>query len=143
MTLEPLADDIWIAEGPVVAILGFAYGTRMAIIRLSSNRLFVWSPVPLSPELKMQVDTLGLVQFIVAPNAGHRMFVREWAQSYPEALVFGPPYLIRTRPDIAWHGALEDVPDPGWSADIDQVLVHGNMIDLDTVFFHRASATVI
>ena len=141
--LEPFARDIWIAEGPVVAIAGFEYGTRMAVIRLATGGLFVWSPTALSPALKAQVDALGLVQFIVSPNAGHRMFIGEWARSYPQARVFGPPYLVKTRPDIAWHGLLADAPEPGWSADIDQVVVRGNLIGFEAVFFHRASATVI
>lgn len=141
--LEPFAKDIWIVDGPVVAIAGFDYGTRMAVIRLSTNGLFVWSPTALIPELKSQVDALGPVQFIVAPNPVHHLYIGEWAMSYPEALLLGPPGLSKKCPDIGWHGALKDVPEPGWSADIDQVIVRGNLIGFETVFFHRASRTVI
>lgn len=141
--LEPFATDIWIAEGSVVAIIGFDYGTRTAVIRLSTGGLFVWSPIRLTPELKREVDALGPVQFIVAPNPVHHLFVGEWAEAWPEALVFGPAYLARKRPDIRWDGALADTPEAGWAADIDQVIVHGNVIDVETVFFHRASRTVI
>jgi len=141
--LDPFAKDIWISEGPVVSIAGFHYGTRMVVIRLSTNGLFVWSPIALNAELKAQVDALGPLHFIVAPNAGHRMFLDAWTNSYPEARVFGPPHLIKTRPHIPWAGALTNAPERDWSADIDQVLVKGNVVDLETVFFHRASRTVI
>jgi len=141
--LKPLAKDIWITEGPVVAIAGFHFGTRTAIIRLSTNGLFVWSPIPLDSELKSQVDALGPVRFIVAPNAGHRMFIGDWTDAYPNAHLYGPPHLMKIRPHLDWHGALKDAPEPGWSSDIDQVLVRGNLIDLETVFFHRSSGTVI
>ena len=142
--IEPFADDIWIADGAVVAIAGFEYGTRMAIIRLSTNRLFVWSPIALSLEVKSQVDALGPVQFIVAPNPVHHLFVGEWAEAYPDALLYGAPELSKKRPDIGWHGALTDDPEPGWSAEIDQVVVRGRFLfGFEAVFFHRASGTVI
>lgn len=141
--LQSFAKDIWIAGGPVVAIAGFGYDTRMAIIRLSTGGLLVWSPVALAPGLKAEVDALGVVTFIVAPNRAHHLFVGEWARAYPEARLFGSESLQRKQADIAWHGALQDEPDAGWSTDVDQVVVRGNLGDVETVFFHRASATVI
>ncbi len=141
--LEPFAKEIWIAEGPVVVIAGFEYGTRMAVIRLSTNALFVWSPIALTPELKSQVEALGPVKFLVAPNSVHHLFIGEWGRCYPEAHLFGAPGLSKKRPDVGWHGVLNDTPEPGWSADIDQVAVRGNLIDFETVFFHRASGTAI
>lgn len=141
--LEAFAKDLWIAEGSVVAVAGFAFGTRMAIIRLATHGLFVWSPIQLTAELKSQVDALGPVAFIVAPNAVHHLFVGEWAGAYPEARLFGPPGLSKKRPEIGWHGVLTDGPEPGWSADIDQVVVRNDLLEAETVFFHRASGTVI
>ena len=140
---EPFAKDIWIAEGSVVAVAGFEFGTRMAIIRLPTNGLFVWSPIRLTPELKSEVDALGPVKFIVAPNAAHHLFMGEWAEAYPEARLFGTPGLLKKRSEIGWHGVLTDLAEPGWSADIDQVVVPNDLLEAETVFFHRASGTVI
>ncbi len=141
--LEPFAEGIWIADGPVVATAGFRYPTRMAIIRLSTGSLFVWSPTPLLPELRAQVDALGPVRFIVAPNSLHHLFIGDWARIYTDALLFAPPRLRRKRPELAFHGDLTDVADAGWSEDIDQAVVRGSWITTEVVFFHRPSATVI
>ena len=141
--LSRFAEDIWIANGPVVAIAGFDYRTRMAVIRLASGELFVWSPIALTPELMSQVNALGPVKCIVAPNRAHYLFAREWAEAYPQARRFGSPALLAKRTELGWHGALGDEPEPGWAGEIDQVVVRGNIGELETVFFHRASATVI
>lgn len=34
--LTPFGGEIWITDGPEVAVVGFRYPTRMAIIRLSN-----------------------------------------------------------------------------------------------------------
>nr|WP_305097790.1 hypothetical protein [Croceibacterium sp. D39] len=113
------------------------------MIRLSEGGLFVWSPIALSQNLKAQVDALGQVEFIVAPNAVHHLFFGDWASAYPEALLFGPARLMRKRPEIAWDGTLEDAAVAGWAADINQVVVRRGQIDIETVFFHRASGTAV
>jgi hypothetical protein len=141
--LEPFAEDIWIADGPIVATAGFRYPTRMALIRLDGGGLFVWSPTPLTPELKSEVDAVGPVRFLVAPNSLHHLFMGDWAQAYPDALMFAAPGLRPKRPDLAFHGELSDQPDEGWAQEMDQVVVRGNLITTEVVFFHRKSGTVI
>jgi len=38
--------DIWIADGPTVEILGFAYPTRMVVIKLKESQAsWIWSPI--------------------------------------------------------------------------------------------------
>jgi len=141
--LEAFADEIWIADGPVVATAGFNYPTRMAIIRLSNGSLFVWSPTALSPDLRAEVDALGPVRYIVAPNSLHHMFMGDWVSAYPDARLFAAPRLRQKRPDLTFHADLTDAPDCGWSGEIDQVVVRGNWITTEVVFFHRKSGTVI
>ena len=84
--LTSFAEDIWIADGPVVtAALGFHFPTRMAVIRLRDGGLFVWSPVALTAELRAGVEALGAVRHIVAPNALHDLFLAEWGRAFPGA----------------------------------------------------------
>ncbi|MDE2472985.1 MAG: DUF4336 domain-containing protein, partial [Bradyrhizobium sp.] len=66
--LKQFGQDIWIADGSVVvAIWGFHYPTRMAVIRLSDGNLFIWSPVALTDEVRTEVDALGKVCHLIAP----------------------------------------------------------------------------
>jgi hypothetical protein len=57
--LKQFGHEVWIADGPDVVIVGFHYPTRMAVIRLSDGRLFIWSPIQLTDILRAEVDALG------------------------------------------------------------------------------------
>ncbi|MGO8739912.1 DUF4336 domain-containing protein [Rhodoblastus sp.] len=142
--LREFAPNLWIGEGPVVPfICGFHYPTRMAAIQLAEGRLFVWSPVALTPALKDQVESLGQVACLVSPNLLHHLYLGEWKEAFPAARLFASPGLKRRRKDLAFDAELLDAPDPLWAADIDQVLLHGSFIMTEAVFFHRASRTAI
>lgn len=142
--LKQFGDEIWIADGSdVVAMLGFHYPTRMAVIRLSGGNLFVWSPVALTDGLRAEVDALGEVSHLVAPNTLHHLFIANWKRAYPAAQIHAAPGLREKRKDIAFDSDLGDAPLPGCAGEIDQVLMQGNAITSEVVFFHRRSATVI
>lgn len=141
--LEPCGEDIWLAAGATVESLGFRYPTRMAVIRLSSGALFVWSPVALSADLRAEIDPLGEVRFIVAPNSLHHLFVPEWKAAYPRATLCAPPGLRERRKDIAFEADLGEEPDAAWAHEIDQAVMRGNLITTEVVFFHRKSGAVL
>lgn len=141
--LQPFDADIWLAQGPTTSTAGFRYPTRMAVIRLSDGGLFVWSPVALNDGLRAEVDALGDVRFLIAPNSLHHLFLDSWKRVYPTAKLVAPPGLRAKRKDIPFDGDLGDAPPPEWSADIDQVLLAGNLITTECVFFHRKSGTVL
>jgi len=135
--------DIWIVEGPEVAVAGFHYPTRMAVIRLADGGLFVWSPVRLSDDLRAAVDRLGRVAHIVAPNSLHHLFLAEWQRAYPGARLYAAPGLRKKRRDLAFDLELGDAPPADWAGEIDQVAMRGNLITTEIVFFHRASGTAL
>lgn len=135
--------NIWIADGPEVAVAGFGYPTRMAIIRLADGALFVWSPIALTDDLRIVVDALGTVAHIVAPNSLHHLFLAEWQRAYPGARLYAAPGLRKKRRDLAFDAELGDAPATDWAGEIDQVAMRGNLITTEIVFFHRASGTVL
>ncbi|GAA3852958.1 DUF4336 domain-containing protein [Celeribacter arenosi] len=141
--LEKFGDDIWTTDGSTVEVLGFRYPTRMVLIRLSDESLFVWSPIALSDELRAEVDALGVVAHIVAPNSLHHLSVLDWQRAYPAAKTYAPPKLRDKRPDIRFDEDLGDEANAAWAGDIDQVVVQGNAITSEVVFFHRRSETVL
>ncbi|UZE47341.1 DUF4336 domain-containing protein [Rhodopseudomonas sp. P2A-2r] len=142
--LEKLGDEIWTAEGSdVVAMLGFHYPTRMAVIRLAGSELFVWSPIAPTDGLRAEVEALGNVGYLIAPNALHHLFIADWKRSYPDARIYAAPGLREKRRDIAFDGELGDTSVPEWSGDIEHVVVKGNAITSEAVFFHRTNRTVI
>jgi hypothetical protein len=141
--LKQFGREIWTADGPeVVAILGFHYPTRMAVVRLSGNDLFVWSPVALTSDLQAATDALGTVRHLVAPNSLHHVFIADWKRAYPDARTYATPGLQAKRKDIAFDENLESARIAGWPEEIEHVLMP-NGITNEVVFFHRPSGTVI
>ena len=115
----------------------------MGVIRLTGGELFIWSPIPLSDELREEVDALGDVRYLIAPNSLHHLFIGEWRRAYPAARLHAAPGLRRRRKDLAFDVDLNDTPAPGWSEQIDHVVIRGNLITTEVVFFHRESRTAI
>ena len=141
--MKEFATGLYVGEGPVVSFHGFPYPTRMAVVRRRDGSLWVWSPISLTPELADQVRSLGPVRDIVTPNKLHHLFLREWAEQWPDARLHAPPGLARKKPMLHFHAELQDAPDPSWSADIDQVVFRGSFALEEVMFFHRDSRTAI
>jgi hypothetical protein len=140
--LQPFGRNVWTNDGETVAVAGFRYPTRMAVIRLTDGSLFVWSPTAPSEDLRAEVDALGTVRFIVAPNSLHHLFLTDWQSAYRSATLFAAPGLRERRRDIAFGGDLGDAPDAGWAGQIDQVALR-TLITTEIVFFHRESGVVL
>jgi hypothetical protein len=96
--LQPFAANIWTAAASHT-FTGLHVGTRMTIVRLSSGKLLLHSPIPLSNELRAAIDALGPVAHIVFPNQFHHMYAAEAAAAYPGATLHGPVALQRKRKD--------------------------------------------
>ncbi|WP_448116946.1 DUF4336 domain-containing protein [Mesorhizobium amorphae] len=142
--LTQFGPEIWLAEGPTVtAAAGFHYPTRMAVIRLSGNRLFIWSPIALTADLQLAVSALGEVGYLIPPNSLHHLFLGDWQHAFPQAKTFASPGLREKRPDILFDGDLADIGQPAWSTDMKQVVMGGNLITTEVVFFHLASRTAL
>lgn len=133
---------LWIAHIPL-RFYKIEMGTRMTICRLHNGNLWVHSPIKPTEQLCQQIDALGPVRFLVAPNKLHHLFVLDFMAIYPNVQVFGSPDLPKKRPDIPFDSVLGDTPDPGWADDIDQVRIRGNLYLDEVVFFHQGSRTLI
>jgi hypothetical protein len=140
--LQPVAQDIWQIPHHFTT-LGLRISSRMTVVRLSANRLWLHSPVPVSPQLRAQLEALGEVAFIVAPNKAHHLFVGDCAAAFPHAAVFGAPGLARKRPDLPGLRELGALADPGWQKELGQVFVEGIPLLNETAWFHRPSRTLV
>ncbi len=144
MSLTEFGPGIWLAEGPpVVAMAGFHYPTRMAVMRLHGTGLAVWSPIALTPGLRQVIETLGTVTHIIAPNSLHHLHVADWQQAFPQAQCHAAPGLPEKRPDLRFDHVLGDGSHPDWAGALDHVLFRGNAITTEAVFFHHPSGTVL
>ena len=140
-TLERLADNLWVSAAPL-AMLGVQVGTRMTIVRLSDRSLWLHSPVAISDKLKTEVDALGPVGWIVAPNRFHHLYAGEAATAWPDAKLIGEPGLAKKRKYLNFDALLEETGSSPWAPDIESQFVDGTVLH-ETLFFHAASRTLI
>lgn len=142
--LKEFGRNIWITDGPAItAAAGFHYPTRMAVIRLTNGDLVLWSPTALTDDLRAEIETLGTVRHLVAPNSLHHTFLSEWQRAYPDAEAYAPPGLREKRMDIRFSVDFSDSPIAAWAGEIDHAIIWGNRITTEVVFFHRESGTAI
>lgn len=133
-SLEPFANDVWIANGPTVRAAGIPFSTRMIVVRLGTGSWWVNSPVPTSRELIDEMTAEGPVKFLVAPTKLHVWRLDSWHALVPEAELWAPPQVPREFKDLPFTGVLGDVPPKSWAADFDQLVFRGTLF-LDEVLF--------
>lgn len=113
----------------------------MTVIRLGDGQLILHSPVPLTRELRGELDVLGPVGFIVAPRA-HGRFAAEAAESYPDAQLLAAPSAPPRRKSLPFHGSLADQPPAAWQGEVASLLLRGFRLQ-EVVLLHRASRTLL
>lgn len=141
--LTPFAKDIWICDGPsITAAMGFHFPLRMVVMRIEGHKLAVWSPISISPELTAEIDALGRVAVLIAPNSLHDTYIKDWHDAYPEAKLAAAPGLAELRDDLTFDYAISDgfLPE---SAESIRATVLNNAITTEVVLFHIPSRTVL
>lgn len=147
--LRAIDTDLWVAEQPL-KYFGLEVGTRMTVIRLSNRKLMVISPICPEDKIIHQLNQLGKVSYIVAPNLYHHLFVAQFKQVYPDAEVWATSGLEQKRPDLQINQFLSERTSQFLDG-IEATLVTGfNTLDVtgyaplnEWVFFHSKSRTLI
>ena len=141
--MRELAKDIWIFDGEAVQFLSLPFTTRMTVVRLSSGDLWVHSPIQMTDIIRNQIDEIGLVKHLIAPNHLHHLFIVDWQNVYPEAITYGTDEVIKKRKDLAFDYSLNVEQNWPWLPEIQQVLFTGSPLMEECVFFHRESEVLI
>jgi hypothetical protein len=146
-TLKGVADEIWVVDGPLIRFglpfLKMPFPTRMTIIRIRGD-LFIHSPTQLDPGLQREIEGLGQVRWLVAPNRIHYWWIPQWHASYPEAAVYLAPRVrvqARSRIDFPSLPLNVSVGYP-WDDQITTLPVAGRYMT-EVVFFHRPTRTLV
>lgn len=142
-TFHEHAPDVWYVDGEDVDFYGFPYPTRMTVIRLAGDDLFVHSPIRWTQELDDFLKMFGKVRYIVSPNKIHHLFIGDWKARYPQAEMYASPGLAKKRMDLAFTATLTDEAPAAWSKEIDQAVLKGSFFMEEVAFFHKASRTMI
>jgi hypothetical protein len=140
--LQPIGKDIWHVPHHFTS-MGLRLFSRMTVVRLGSGKLWLHSPVPISPQLRAQLAELGEVAFIVAPNRFHHLFAGTCRDAFPHAALYGAPGLAAKRPDLQDMRELRGEAEAEWAHDLGQVFVEGIPALNENVWFHHASRSLI
>lgn len=140
--LRELALDLSVIDQPLV-VGGLHLGTRTTLVRLRSGGLVVHSPGPLDESLHREVEKLGPVVALVAPNKLHHLFLSTWTRAFPEARTFGAPGLAAKLPSIRFDEELGNDPPDLFRDALDQHIVRGAPRLEEVVFLHRSSRTLL
>lgn len=87
--IEELAENLY----TVVGKLRMPFGEtprRMTLVRLSDNRLAIYSAIALDDSRMAQLEALGRPTFLIVPSAIHRLDAHPWKERYPDITVFAP-----------------------------------------------------
>lgn len=101
-------DDVMVIRNVTPSIVTFSvpfsrFGTvkiggRGTLVKLTSGNLAVFSPVALTEDTKRKVAEMGnRVEYIVALDIEHHIFISEWKKEYPTAKIIGPEGLPEKR----------------------------------------------
>ena len=140
--MEKLADHLWIQSQPLVMPGGVALGTRMAVFKLENGHLLVYSPVKLTESLQTELNSLGEVKYIIAPNPFHHLYVNAYLKAYPEASLYCTAKLIKKRPDLKDAIILRPEQKYPWSSSLQGLLLQSSHLD-EYVLYHLESKTLV
>jgi hypothetical protein len=144
-SLKPVADNVWIFDDAPIAPLGIPVPIRMTVLRLSNGNILLHSPTRYTRATHDEIERLGAIRYLLAPNVAHWMFIADWQKAIPDAIVAAAPGLAKRRQvrksglriDRELDGPLDE-----WSGEISTVLVSAPFFT-EIALFHQRSRTLI
>lgn len=104
--VEQIAPDVFGFTGILLQGKRWGIPARMTVIRLpSTNQLIVYSPF--DPAL-VDLDRLGVVRAIIAPNTCHYMYAQRFKRAHPQATLYTSVGIQRRFPQWDWGVVLDE-----------------------------------
>ncbi|KAJ7669290.1 hypothetical protein DFH06DRAFT_1180492 [Mycena polygramma] len=147
LVIRQVTPDITTFSKPFARFSILPFGGRSTAVRLSTGAVWVLASTPLTPDTKEAIDRLGPVQWIMAGDAVHHMFLSQFKNAYPEAKVIGVEALIEKKKaeGLKLDGAYgADAPGTKYGFE-DEVYpcYFSGFANKDVAWFHVASKTLI
>jgi hypothetical protein len=146
-TPKPVAQDVWIVDSGPLRVLGMPLPVRMTVVRLGNGDLWLHSPTRFTPGLRDELEAIGPIRHLIAPNSAHWTLVKPWQDACPAATTWAAPKLRERgqvrRSSLRVDDELgNDVP-AAFARDFRQVVVRGGLGFREVAFFHEGSRTLI
>ncbi|TNC66851.1 DUF4336 domain-containing protein [Rubellimicrobium roseum] len=146
-TPKPVAEGIWVVDGGPMHVALIPIPLRMTVVRLGTGQVWLHSPTLYSARLRAEIERIGPIAHLVAPNIAHWTHLKEWQRHLPNATAWAAPGL-RDRWQVRLSGVRLDrdlglAPPDEWKDDLDQALLKGGLGLSEVAFLHRASRTLV
>ena len=145
-TLKLISENLWIVDGPIIHFYGMPFTTRMVVIRMVNNNLWIHSPINLTSALKQELDQLGNVKYLISPNKIHYWYIQDFQKAYPEAITFASDGVQKRSQQagqsIRWDRELKDI-ERDYFPDLEILPMSGNRFMTEYTFFHIPSKSWI
>jgi hypothetical protein len=147
-TLKPVTNGVWIVDSGPMTAMGFIHlPIRMTVLRLDDGSLVLHSPTRFTATLKQELEQVGPIAHLVAPNSAHWMFVKQWQDRCPAVRTWGAPGLDRRRQvrrmGVRIDQEMQEGPLAHWPDEIDRVLIEGAGFAEVALFFKQAKLVVL
>jgi len=145
--IRTLNSRVTLLSKPFTRLSLFHIGGRASLIQMQSKKLAVFSPVALTPNVRQKVEQLGnRVEYLIAPDFEHHMYIGEWKKHFPSAKVIGVEGLQERRKDVHFDHiftagkAPESLPDE-FREEFEYQYFPG-FINKDLALMHKPSRTL-
>jgi len=139
--LTPFAEGVWYDTAPV-QFLGMRLTATMTVLGLEEGGLLLHSPLPMTPERRAAVESLGRVAHLYAPNTFHHQWLGEWSQAFPEARVHAPEALAKKRPELRVDRQHDGEHPARFSELVEEIPIGGFRL-AETVLVYRPGRTAV
>lgn len=140
-TYRQLAPGLFTWDGDWYKTL---FRRRMTLLQLESGGLLVHSAIRLKDADYAQLDSLGKVEIIIAPNALHGDDAPFYKLRYPKARLFAPGALVK---QLEKTCTVDEILPQAWpvslQSELESMEFVGTRILHESVFFHRKTRTLI
>jgi len=135
-------NNLWFVRSPL-SLGGVQVTSQMTIVKTTLNQLILISPVKIDESLKSEIEALGQVAWIVAPNNFHHLFISSAKQAFPEAKIVCPEGLPKKIKTLEEHSIIDVNDGNVWGADLEALRLYNGGLGDEHVFFHGPSQTLI
>jgi hypothetical protein len=147
-TLKAISEDAWIVDsGPIKAMGFLKLPVRMTVMRLGDGTLMLHSPTRFTPSLRLELERIGPVAHLVAPNIAHWTFARAWQEHCPRARMWAAPGLSQRaqvrRSGLRIDDELRAGPLADWPDEIERIVIRGAGFAEVALFAKRTKLLVL
>ncbi len=143
MPLAAIAPDLWQVSTTKRFPGGVVLPVNGTIVRLPDGTVLLHSPIPIDDALAAEIEALGPVAHLVAPNALHHLWIADASRRWPRARVHAAPRVAQKQPALRIDAPLADGAPAEWGGALEGLLVGGAPFISEVVCFHHPSATLI